>query len=228
MKLTKISALLLLLVSYSTASAAISITVSAVTGAGNGVLTNLQSSTGNNTAARVWGILVDSNDDGVSLDSYLFGSSLSLNSTNILQRDVSGVATNTDDVLYIASSLMINTNNTTLDGGTLNGTGLARPTSFLNIPTPNGSLGDNFYIVWFDEVSATGTTVVGGKYGAFRLPTFEAPADGASLSLASNFVGADTARVANFSWDAIAPVPETSTSLFGALGALALLRRRRN
>lgn len=38
----------------------------------------------------------------------------------------------------------------------------------------------------------------------------------------------NTDASSNTSWRTLAPVPETSTSLLGAIGALALLRRRRN
>jgi len=203
----------------SISQAAVSLTFSAVTGAGNGVLTNLQSSTGVANTQRVWGVLVDSNDDGVKLDQYIFGAGLGLSSSTTLKINSGGLEQNTDDVLYVASALMVNTNNATLDGGTLASGNLARPTSFLNIPTPNGSsLGDNFYIVWFDETAATGSTVAGGKYGAFRLPTFELPADGASVSFASNFVGVDTARQASFTWQA---VPEHQATMCWFLGRLA-------
>lgn len=229
MKLNTITkGILAVLATSSIAQGAVSLTFSAVTGAANGVLTNLQSSTGVNNVQRVWGVLVDEGDDGVALGEYLFGASLLASSTSTLQTNVGGVATNTNDKLYIASALMVNSNNATLDGGTLVSGNLARPTSFLNIPTPNGSLGDNFYIVWFDEVAFGGATVEGGNYGAFRLSNFEIPADGNAVNFSANFVGADPARTANLEWTAITVIPETSTSLLGALGALALLRRRRN
>jgi hypothetical protein len=198
-------------------SAAVSLTFSAVTGAANGVLTNLASSTGDATSQRVWGILVDSGNNGVSLGGYLPGASLALGATTTLE--TSGGPT--DDVLYIANSLMINTANATIDGGTV--TNLARPTSFLNIPTPGGtSLADPFYLIWFDATAAGGTAGAGSKYGAFRIASFELPADGASVSFASNFVGVEPLRTADLTF-----VPEPSAALLGAIGALGLLRRRR-
>lgn len=223
MKIT-ISIAVAIAVTTLASSAAVSLTFSAVTGSGNGVLTNLASSTGNATDARVWGILVDSNDNGVSLGSYLSGASLALGATTTLQTLQGGVATNTDDVLYIASALMVNTNNATIDGGTVNN--LARPTSFLNIPTPNGSNGDNFYIVWFDATTAGGTAGDNSKYGAFRLSTFEIPADANSVSFSANFLGAEPVRLADQSF--VSVIPEPSAALLGAIGALGLLRRRRN
>lgn len=202
--------------------AAVTLTISAVTGAANGILTNLQSSTGNATDARVWGILVDTTNNGITPTLYQGGFSLAGSSTTTMSL-VGGAAT--DDVLYISPSLMANSTNATLDGGTISSTGLARPTTFASIPTPNGSVGQQFYVVWFDANVLGGTAANGSKYGSFRTADMLLPADGASVSFASNFVGADPARLAS---NTLVGIPEPSAALLGAIGALGLLRRRRN
>ena len=223
MKKTLLTAVSLLGFSAAT-QAAVTLTFSAVTGAGNGVLTGLASSENVTNVPRIWGILVDSGNDGFSLGDYKAGASLVAGATTTLETYIGGVTALTNDVLYIAPALMVNSNNATLDGGTLASGNLARPTTFTNIPTPNGSVNQSFYLVWFDEVAFGGTTVVGGNYGAFRLPSFVLPADGASTSFASNFTGADQVRPANLEFQG---VPEPSAALLGAIGALGLLRRRR-
>jgi hypothetical protein len=77
-------------------------------------------------------------------------------------------------------------------------------------------------IVWFDATALGGTIQGGDKYGALPLPAFTIPADGAAVNFSSNFVGVEPVRMADMTF-----VPETSTALLGALGALGLLRRRR-
>jgi MYXO-CTERM domain-containing protein len=202
--------------------AAVSLTISAVTGAANGALGGLAGSDGNLTSQRVWGILVDTNGNGFSLGNYAAGASLAANAANVLSTYIEGVTTTTDDVLYISPNLMVNSVST-VDGGTVSGQG--RPTSFANVQTPNGSVGDQFYVVWFDQTTLGGVTAIGDKYGAFRIPAFTIPADGATVSFASNFVGAEPTQLANLSFTG---VPEPSAAVLGALGALGLLRRRRN
>jgi hypothetical protein len=221
MKLNKIALLATALLATSVASqGAATLTFSAVTGATAGVLTNLAGSTGTTNLARVWGILVDTAGDGFSLGQYEATNISMVASSSTKLSIASGLS---DDTLYIAPALMVNTNNATLDGGTLATGNLARPTTYTNIGTPNGSVGQAFYLVWFDDAAALGIAAKGDdKFGAFRLPSFTIPADGASVSFAPSFVGADPVRLANLSF-----VPETSTALLGALGALGLLRRRR-
>lgn len=105
----------------------------------------------------------------------------------------------------------------------------------------------NFALVWFPTLTSTSTEVTGGtSYGIIRgsdwvLPTVNGGESFSWSAIASSFAS-DTvfARVTTnlttgtnqaFSTSGgatFAIVPETSTSLLGAIGALALLRRRRN
>jgi hypothetical protein len=218
MKIKHIVALTALFVG--SAQAAVTLTISAVTGGTNGVLTGLAAGDGSLNQNLVWGILVDTTGNGVLGNSY-DGFSIAANSSVVLTSN--GAAT--DDVLFIGSGLMVNTNNATLDGGTLASGNLARPTTLTGLtygPANGVSLGDAFYIMWMDK-TAFGTEMVGGdKYGLFRIPEFTIPADGSTVSFQSFFVGEDPVRPMGFTI-----IPEPSAALLGALGALGLLRRRR-
>ena len=200
----------------------------AATGA-TGVFTNLQSSTGSNTSTLVWGIVVSTTNstfDGVAPGNYydftglVVSDNVALSSGQALT--ING-GTSTDDRLYISSNLM------TLSGTGDGSTGLARPTNLNGLLYNNGvTAGDSFALIWFDYTTKTGQAVQSGdKFGLLSLPGFILPADaGSSTSFASLGAGTDPARPADQTFGQV--IPETSTSLLGAIGALALLRRRRN
>jgi hypothetical protein len=219
MKLSKFAFLATSLLATSMASqAAVTMTFSAVTGLTNGVLTNLAGSDGSVNLPRVWGILVDTAGNGFKLGEYLPGASMAASSSSVL----SVTSGPTDDVLYLPPLLMINSDKPNIDGGTVATGNLARPNHFASVGTPNGSVGQAFYIVWFDATAFGGEVLPGDRYGAFRIPAFTIPGDGYLVSYAPDFVGVEPVRLADMSF-----IPETSTALLGALGALGLLRRRR-
>jgi len=200
----------------------------AATGA-TGVFTNLQSSTGSTTSTLVWGIVVSTTNStfagSTAASPYDFSGlvvSDNLTLTNGQALTVSN-GTATDDRLYISSNLM------SLSGTGDSSTGVARPTNLNSLIYSNGvTAGDSFALIWFDFTTKTGQSMsLGDNYGMLALPGFVLPADaGSSTSFASLGAGADPVRTASLELGV--PVPETSTSLLGALGALALLRRRRN
>ncbi len=189
------------------------------------VLTNLQNSSGATNQTLVWGIVIDTTGNGFSGD-YIPGISVSdngvANSPNgQFLSTSSGV---TDDLLVISQNLM------TLSGTGDGSTGFARPTNLTGLNFLNGvSQGDAFALIWFDYTTKTGQASANGdKYGLLGNGAFVIPADsGSSVSFASNFSGADAARPANLTFGT-APIPEPSAALLGAIGALGLLRRRRN
>ena len=130
----------------------------------------------------------------------------------------------------------------TNDGGGLAGT--ARPGSIAGVNyTGNGVAGgQSFAVIWFDVVavaSGVGATLNtaatdGLFYGMLTNDDRTAPggaslllpaAQSGSLAAHTAFVGAESARIAGFSLGVA--IPEPSTMLLGALGALGLLRRRR-
>jgi len=190
------------------------------------VLTNLQNSSGATNQTLVWGILVDTTGNGFQAGQYLPGALVADNATaNRPNGQFLSTSTGvTDDLLVISQNLM------SLSGTGDSSTGFARPTNLTGLNYTNGvSQNDSFAIVWFDYTTKNGATqafVNGDKYGLLTNAAFVLPADsGSSLSYASNFTGADTARPANLTFGEA--IPEPSAALLGAVGALGLLRRRR-
>jgi hypothetical protein len=194
-----------------------------------GVLTNLQNSTGQNNQALVWGLLVDTTGDGFQAGNYLPGFTITDINTRpegVLLDTSGGIS---DDRLFISALTMAT-------GGTSDGsTGLSTPTNFIISYNSEGATGvsaagnQSVALVWFDFTTKTGQTTTDGlKYGLLNLTTtysIATPADqlGGVLAYGSNFVGADPVRTASFTLG----IPEPSSALLGAFGAIALLRRRR-
>lgn len=188
-------------------------------GAGNAIATD-----GSNR--MVWGIIVDGGIDGINgaslLTPYKAGFSLAANNTGIsLSTTTTGLDTvNTNDVLYIASAVM-GSSATALDGAASN---TNRLLSFTNLIYGGAvAAGKSFAIVWFNQTALGGTATDGLKYGVFATG-LTLPADPGNYNLASNFAGADTLKPQAY----VVGVPEVSSALLGAVGALGLLRRRRN
>ena len=92
---------------------------------------------------------------------------------------------------------------------------------------PGAVTGSRFAVVWFDRslTSATGTVAGGTKYGLLTDSSFVVPASGVTSNLSAFFEApGDPVKPAN----TVTVVPEPSAALLGAIGALGLLRRRRN
>ena len=217
---------------------AVTLTISS-NSAGFGVLTGLQNSLGAQ-GALVWGIVVDGAGNGfqgasgvLRYDPTFSYSNTSTNSTGFALTVNNGVAT--DDVLYISTNLMATSTNTN-DGGA----NFFRPTLINNVTlgstaggvSPLVNPGDAFAIIWFDATAFGGAAANGQKYGLLSAPTTADPLQGlvlgndtSGLNYAKNFIGVESANPANFTLGA---VPEPSAALLGAMGALGLLRRRRN
>ena len=195
-------------------------------------LSNFANGAGSSTAAdasnrMVWGIIVDGGVDGFNganaVTQYKSGFSLASNNTGIaLSTTTTGADTiATNDVLYIAGALMAS-NSSALDGAPVN---MNRLLAFSNLTYGgNVAAGKSFAIVWFDKLALGGTATTGMKYGVFATG-LALPADPGTYNLSSNFAGADPLKTQAFVVDA---VPEPSAALLGAIGALGLLRRRRN
>lgn len=196
-------------------------------GVGGGFLTNLQNSAGLANQTLVWGVVVDTDGNGFA-SNYDNGFTISDTATRPNGIFLSSSSALTGDRLFISTNLMAT-------GGTGDGSGgLAKPTNVNLAYIADGAAGVSnaggqaIAIMWFDYTSKTGQTVaLGDNYGLYVLP-FNTPADtlGGSVAFGSNFIGPDTVRLASNEFGV--PIPETSTSLLGAIGALALLRRRRN
>jgi hypothetical protein len=184
-----------------------------------------------NTARYVWGIIVDTGRNGFLDGSYVPG--FSLNSASTTNNNagtpvaLSVAAGVTDDFLIMSGFSMNLTTNTT-DSAVVGQNRITGLNSFSYALGMDG--GDPYKIIWFNLTSANnnnpgGTATAGLAYGTFAPASLSTiPADGtASISYAPAFDGVDSLKTMAFT-----VVPETSTSLLGAIGALALLRRRRN
>lgn len=186
--------------------------------------TNFLNGSGAGTV-MIWGVLVDSTGNGFLENSYLPGFSLAAGSgTNAgapVALSTSGGVT--DDYLVMSGNLMNLTTNTT-DGGSVGLNRITGLNSFNYVGQMGG--GDAFKIIWFNQAALGGTAADGLQYGTFQTATLNTlpPDPTASISYQSAFAGADAAKPMGF----VAGVPEPSAALLGALGALGLLRRRRN
>lgn len=99
----------------------------------------------------------------------------------------------------------------------------------VNIPYTNGvSLGDALGMIWFDQTpGAIGSSI---KWGLWQSGDVTMPADGGNITISfldqtnggSAPNGLITTNITT------AAIPEPSAALLGAIGALGLLRRRRN
>ncbi len=230
MKLKLLSLLMLALAS--TANAAISLSF---TQTGGGSLTNFLNGAGTGTTAMVWGLLVDTGGDGFqgmsALNPYDEGFSLNATTTGLALTTGNGTATN--DRLFIAAGFM-SVNTAVVDSAPVGVNRLLSITS-MNIASPV-AFGQNYAVIWFDSTTRV-TSTEGMKYGIF-VPAGASvgaantttnnvlPGTDGTYNYGNTFSGADTAK--SMSYALGTPVPETSTSLLGAIGALALLRRRRN
>jgi hypothetical protein len=199
-------------------------------------LTNFMNGSGTSAnSALVWGVLVDTAGDGFdggsALTPYDEGFSLAA-ATSPLSLTVSNGSA-TDDRLYIAAGFL--SANTTIDsaGGSVN-----RALTMGNMSYAAGvAAGQSYAIIWFDSTTRPTATSEGLKYGIYTPPSTNftsgaytgaanvlPPDPGTYSTLPAVFAGTDTVKTMQYALG----VPETSTSLLGALGALALLRRRRN
>ncbi len=229
----------LLLASIATLQANATITMSFNSGA-LGALSNFRNGAGTGTTAMAWGIIVDTAGDGFDGNSgstpYTGGFNMASTGTGApITLSVSSGAT--DDRLFMAPGFM-SVNTTANDSDAIGVNKLLSMTS-MTLGSAGVAGGQFYAIIWFDTLIRQASTADGLKYGVFipsatdlsvtaglttanRLPSN----DGATYSYGPAFLGADTAKTMGFAINT--PIPETSTSLLGALGALALLRRRRN
>lgn len=203
-------------------------------------------SSGSKNAAMAWGIIVDVDGDGfdgfatateTAVDGGFLLSGVTKYDSGFTRTPSSGAgslpggqvlkvnSTATDDVIFFSSNLMAVVGSearATQLSGLAYGTGMAA--------------GDKYAVVWFDATTLGGAaTTNSDKFGAWYKTGASAftgtvlPADPGSYTAATNgpagMWGADNTaglKVASMTF-----IPETSTALLGALGALGLLRRRR-
>lgn len=167
-----------------------------------------------------YGIIVDAGGNGFT-GSY--GKiDFALDTVYILNASVTSEAT--DDVLITAKYLTYDAG--AGDGGIFD----VGPFDLISGLTGGAAIntGDVFRLVWFGA---------DGKLGTLADASFTIPADGALQDYTAPFVGTDPVRSAGQSYSGTGAqstgpgfeiVPEPSAALLGAVGALGLLRRRRN
>lgn len=190
---------------------------------------NLANTSGVATNGMIWGVIIDSSNNGITRRDVGSYDSFSLTAGASFALGYLGSAT--DDILVTSSQSTVDTS-LSLEGPGYTISGGTGGIFNLSI-TYSGTIttGDTFYLVWFDGLLG----------GVLSDASFVLPADtGATLDVSSPFAGVDPIRNASNSYSGtsgtptglfgiqIAAVPEPSTVFLAALGSLAFLRRRRN
>ena len=161
---------------------------------------------GNDNSGLVWGVVVDTNDDGFNNSSWTPNFTYSA--------DVGGIVLGGGDVLFLHTAL---TSSRTGDGADTS----SAVNSISTVTFTNGVAGgDKFAIVWFDRGIALGSQAAAGQHfgllpvGLNPSPTFVVPTGQADqVDYSAAFAGTDPIRSANLTF-----VPEPSSLLLGALG----------
>jgi hypothetical protein len=184
-----------------------------------GMSSNLANRDGVVSNGMKWGIVVDTNGNGIAMEYGVValtpGASVPLNLTAAAGGGSAG------DQLVLAMDL---TSDSSQDGQAWEGDqvtfgGNGGVSGIGNVQFINGvTTGQKFWLVWFDDSSPG---VMAGFLGS---PEFVIPPDGHVVTYADVFVGVDPVRTANVN---VFGFPEPSTLLLGMLGGLGLLRRRR-
>ncbi len=197
-------------------------TVTMIFGTGATYASNWANSAGVEGGSMAWGILVDTSGNGF-LPAFGGYSGIGVNLTangsyQSLPDNITHVPT--DDLLFLSPALMTTVPNTN-DAGVV---GQNRITGITSIPLTNGvDAGDHFMVVWFNNTVLGGSSLQGLPFGTLGNAIFTMPADGNTQPYFSAFVGADPLKPMTGRFD----TPEPSTLMLSALGALALIRRRR-
>jgi len=208
--------------------------------ASDNVASGFGDTSGTISSGLIWGVIVDTGNNGFATGSWTAGFNYSAGNTTGIAL-VTSTGAFTDDVLYINTTVTSNLSTAT-DGAAV-GTGRVNTISTLTFGAASGYNGpntgtiptvaanQNFGIVWFDRGISLGTTSTASqKFGFISAgtnasPAFVTPAsNGDTVDYSAAFDGVDPVKTTTFSLQAI---PEPSSALLGAFGALALLRRRR-
>lgn len=202
-----------------------------------GVSSNFADKDGVVTNGLFFGVIVDANRNGLTKN---YGQLTPALGARTILNTTLGVAT--DDILTMAT---IKTGSTAAltEGG--NGSGSGGPGGVFSVQLAFGNgigASDPFYLVWFDN---TGTSPLRAGAMTFTDLTVDdtddswlLPPDGSLSDFDEPFEGTDPIRNASTTYTlngldtttsaGLTFVPEPSAALLGALGALGLLRRRRN
>lgn len=190
--------------------------------------TNFQDSLGSNVSGLIWGVVIDTTGNGFATSNWNSGFTYTTgNTTGITLQAITGGAT--DDVLFINATTMTSANGA---DSSVVGAGRVNTISSVDFSSNPSWAGKAFAIIWFDRTTiANSVSTTGQKFGLVTTGTVGSPAfllpasNGDVVDYSNAFVGTDPAKPMSFQFGAI---PEPSTALLGAVGALGLLRRRRN
>ena len=172
----------------------------------------------------LWALIGDTNSSGTFTNGFATNASLTGTQANAVfttgQLVTTGSVIGGDTVLAVGS----------FNGA---GPGTTADTLILALGVNGAAAGQNFAFYWFPGATGTTTIHVGTQVGGINSLLSEAgldamtlPANGAQVSPGA--ANSDNAgSIANSRFTAVNLVPESSTALLGALGALGLLRRRR-
>lgn len=180
--------------------------------------TNFTSANGTVSNGLVWGLMFSTTNTTFSVFDQGFTLSTSLNGTLI---------PGTDD--YFISSAVLTAQGTTTDAANPGKINILNSVQ-MAVPATNAIVaGNQFAVVWFDSTvtSATQQLAGGNKYGLITDPAWVVPAAGATQNI-STFFATSPDPVKTASAFTVTGIPEPSAALLGAIGALGLLRRRRN
>ena len=192
--------------------------------------TGFGDSSGNVGFGLIWGVVVDTTGNGFATGLWDSGFSYTGgNTTGITLQSTAGGAT--DDVLFLNATVTSNLS-TAVDGAAI---GAGRVNSITSVTYGGAVAGLQPYaIIWFNRGIALGSASQDGQMfglatgGTNASPLFRLPAaNGDTIDYSPAFLGADPVKTANISLGG-AVIPEPSAALLGAIGALGLLRRRRN
>jgi len=184
------------------------------------IATGFADASGSAAAGLTWGIIVSNGDSTFSPIPANFVLSTTTTAT-------SGTRIGTSNDYYFGSAVLTANQTTGAEAGALGKIG-----SLGNITKgASATTGSSFALVWFDRSLNTastpglGTVAAGTSYGLLTDANFVVPADGATVFVGTTFSApGDAIKSAN----TVTVIPEASTAFLGAIGALGLLRRRRN
>ena len=174
-----------------------------------------------------WALVVDANNDGLFYGGFSTASSLNSAGANLVFT--------TGQVISLGSTLG---SDRVFALGTFNGAGPGITDGPVNLSLGvNGvATGLKYAFYWFPGATGTTSITVGSQVGGLSRAVAEAglgamviPADGANVPQgAANSDASGTVPNSSFTAVNLNAVPEPSAVLLGAIGALGLLRRRRN
>lgn len=227
----KLFAVSILVATAGLASATVTINFSGGAGVDQRTASNFLDHNGGNNA-RVWGIIVDRTGNGFQGATAANPYDGGFNTTSTTAGAAAGIVMSsllggvTDDVLFVSNNLSVIGSGQ--DGA--NGVPFLTQIAGIDYASAGGALaaGMSFALVWFEVPTVGSAAADGTYYGIFSHPSLVLPADPgayAAQDYAAFVQGLDPQRLASLRLGTL--IPEPSTALLGAIGALGLLRRRR-